>query len=174
MKASILFTATAAALTATPAFAEWMLDNGVAIVSPVSNNSTMELLAVSCGDPYMVEVFSRGGPVQPDPAAEGAPADYFYQPGKVEARIDGRAFPLTAAASGAAVVLFSRGTAAQNHMAPIDTAFVDALKDGIMLTLAFDVTPDANAVDGSPYETMADFPLEGSRAVLDEALTGCD
>lgn len=163
-----------AAGAASPALAEWQVDNGVAIVSPTANNSTMELLAISCGDPYLVEVYSRGGPVRPD-AEGGTPveADYFYQPGKVEARIDGAAFALAAAGSDAAVVLFAEGTAAQNHLAPVARAFIEALKDGTVLVLAFDATPEPNAQDDSPHETVAEFPLAGSRAALDEALAGC-
>lgn len=154
-----------------PALAEWQVDSGVAIVSPAANNSTMELLAVSCGDPYQVEVYSRGGPVRPDGAA--VEADYFYKPGKVEARIDGKAFALAAAGSDAAVVLFAQGKAADNHLAPVGADFIDALKGGATLTLAFDVTPDANAQDGSPHETVADFPLAGARAALEETLASC-
>lgn len=154
-----------------PAAAEWRVDNGVAIVAPAATNGTMELLAISCGDPYQVEVYSRGGPVRPEGAA--AEADYFYKPGKVEARIDGAAFALAAAGSDAAVVLFAEGTAAQNHLAPVARAFIEALKDGTVLVLAFDATPEPNAQDDSPHETVAEFPLAGSRAALDEALAGC-
>jgi hypothetical protein len=158
----------------TPSLAEWMLDNGVAIVAPTANNSTMELLAISCGDPIQVEVYSRGGPVRPEPVVDdGAAADYFYLPGKVQARVDGQVFALVAAGSEAAVVLFGEGTAAQSHMADIDPAFVAALKTGTTLTLAFDVTPEANAADGTAHETMADFPLAGSSAALDAALASC-
>ena len=131
----------------------------------------MELLAISCGDPVMVEVYSRGGPVKPEAGAETV--DYFYKPGMVQARIDGAVFPLTAAGSDAAVVLFAEGTAAQNHMAPIDPAFIAALKGGTMLTLAFDVTAETNAADGTAHETLADFPLSGSTAALDAALAAC-
>ena len=122
----------AAALVATsPAFAEWQVDGGVAIVAPTANNSTMELFAVSCGDPYQVEVYSRGGPARPDVEGGGADGvDYFYQPGKVEARIDGVVFKLAAAGSDAAVVLFSEGKAADRHLAPLGAAFVAALKGG--------------------------------------------
>jgi hypothetical protein len=166
------------AATAT-ARAEWQVDNGVAIVAPTANNSTMELLAISCGDPYQVEVYSRGGPVRPDPdtGANGggaaAETDYFYKPGKVEARVDGKRFALAAAGSEAAVVLFMQGKAAQSYLAPVTAAFIDALKDGASLTLAFDVTDAANAQDGTAYETTAEFPLAGSREALEEALASC-
>lgn len=156
---------------ATPALAEWRLDEGVAIVSPTGGNSTAELLVVACGDPYQVEVISRGGPVLPD-GGEAVEADYFYAPGKVEARIDGRRFPLAAAGSGAAVVLFAEGSAAESHLAPIDPSFIAAMKAGTTLTLAFDITPQANA-DGTLHETVAEFPLAGSTAALDAALASC-
>lgn len=112
--------------------------------------------------------------MRPD-ADSGTPveADYFYQPGKVEARIDGRTFPLAAAGSDAAVVLFAQGKASENHLAPVTTPFIEALKGGTLLTLAFDVTSEANAQDGTPHETVAEFPLAGSRAVLEEALASC-
>ncbi len=164
----------AALLLPSPALAEWMLDNGVAIVSPSANNSTMELLAISCGDPYQVEVYSRGGPVRPEPADASVETDYFYKPGKVQARIDGQVFPLAAAGSEAAVVLFAEGTAAEGHMADIDAAFIAALKSGTSATLAFDVTPDTNAADGTPHETVADFPLAGSTAAIEGALATCN
>ena len=167
----IAFGAIAAATP--PAFAEWQVDNGVAIVAPTTNNSTMELLAISCGDPYQVEVYSRGGPVRPDTGDAATEADYFYMPGKVEARIDTKRFALAAAGSDAAVVLFSQGKPSENHLAPIERAFIEALKEGTTLVLAFDVTAEANAQDGTPHETLAEFPLNGSRAVLDEALSGC-
>ena len=155
-----------------PAVADWQVDNGVAIVAPETNNSTIELLAVACGDPYQVEIYSRGGPVRPEGGTEGsAEADYFYLPGKVEARIDGRVHRLAAAGSGAAVVLFAEGSAADNHLAPLGRDFIAALKDGASLTLAFDVTPHAQ--DGGPHETVATFPLAGARAALDEALASC-
>jgi len=158
---------------AAAAQAEWRLDQGVAIVSPTENNSTMELFAVSCGDPYFVEVYARGGPVRPEPLDETLQADYFYTPGKVQARIDGQVFAMTAAGSDAAVVLFAEGTAAGGYMAPVPKSLIAALRSGASLTLAFDITGDANAVDGTPHETFASFPLSGSAAALDAALASC-
>lgn len=160
-------------LAVLPASAEWLLDGGVAIVSPTGGNSNMELLAVHCGDPYHVEVLARGGAVAPDAGDTTENADYFYQPGKIEARIGGQAFPLVAAGSDSAVVLFAQGTAAQNYMAPIRQDLIAAMKAGATLTLAFDLTPQANAADGTPHETFAEFPLAGSSAALDTALAGC-
>ena len=110
--------------------------------------------------------------MRPEGGAEGeAEADYFYKPGKVQARVDGQVFALSAAASDGAVVLFAEGTPAQDHLAPIGAPFIEALKTGTTLTLAFDVTPDA--IDGNPHETVADFPLAGSAAALDAALAAC-
>ena len=159
-------------LACLPAHAEWMLDGGVAIVAPSGGNSNIELVVVSCGDPYHLEVLARGGAVAPEAGGEGQ-SDYFYQPGKIEARIDGQAFALVAAGSDAAVVLFAQGTAAQDHMAPVGKALITAMKAGTTLTLAFDITSQKNADDGTSYETFAEFPLAGSAAVLDTALAGC-
>lgn len=156
--------------SASPASTEWLLDEGVAIVEPAETNSTIELMAVLCGDPFFVEVYSRGGPVMPE--AGDVSAEYFYLPGKVRAVIDGKAFPLAAAGSGAAVVLFAEGAKADNYLAPVRPEFIEALKSGSAMTLGFDITP-ANAADGSPFETFAMFPLEGARAVLNQALAEC-
>lgn len=153
-----------------PAFAEWRLDEGVAIVEPTETNGTIELLAVLCGDPVQVEIYSRGGPVMPETG--DVPADYFNVPNKVRAVIDGRPFPLAAGGSEAAVVLFAEGSKAEGYLAPIRPDFVEALKSGSAMTLGFDITPE-NAADGSPFETFAVFPLEGSRAILDQALSSC-
>ena len=174
-KVGLAFAAALAAFfaAATPALAEWQVDNGVAIVAPAATNSTMELLAISCGDPYQVEVYSRGGPVRPEGSDAAVATDYFYKPGKVEARIDGKAFALAAAGSDAAVVLFAQGNAGQNHLAPVAAAFIEALKGGTTLTLAFDVTGEANAQDGTAHETIAEFPLAGAREALEEALASC-
>ena len=160
-------------IAAHPASAEWLLDGGVAIVSPTGGNSNVELLVVHCGDPYHVEVLARGGAVRQDTGDEAAAADYFYKPGKVQARVNGQTFPLVAAGSDAAVVLFAEGPAARNHMAPITSDLVAALKAGEMLTLAFDITPQANGSDGTAHETFAEFPLAGSATILETALAGC-
>jgi hypothetical protein len=158
------------ALSPSVAHAEWRLDEGVAIIEPAATNSTIELLAVLCGDPFQLEVYSRGGPVMPESA--DVPADYFYLPGKVRALVDTTAFPLTAAGSDAAVVLFAEGAKSDNYMASIPISLIEALKGGTSLTLGFDIT-GTDAADGSAFETFASFPLEGSRAVLDEALKDC-
>jgi hypothetical protein len=169
MKKAVLALALFAA--STPVHAEWRLDEGVAIVEPSTTNGTVELLALMCGDPVHVEIYSRGGPVLPD-GDDTAKAEYFYLPGKVRALVDSRPYPLAAAASDEAVVLFAEGSKAQNYLAPLRADFIEELKTGGELTLGFDITP-ANAADGSPFETTATFPLEGSRAAIDEALAGC-
>lgn len=159
-------------IAALPAHAEWRLDSGVAIVAPSAGNSNIELLVVHCGAPYHIEVLARGGAVQPDAGGEEQD-DYFYKPNKVQIRVDGQAFPMVAAGADVAVVLFAQGTPAQDHMAPVGQAMIAAMKAGTALTLAFDITPQPNGADGTPYETFAEFPLAGSEAVLDEALAGC-
>ncbi|MBN9036544.1 MAG: hypothetical protein J0H53_10765 [Rhizobiales bacterium] len=169
--AAIVPTAALLCALAAAAHAEWRLDEGVAIVEPTQTNGTVELLAVMCGDPVHVELYSRGGPVLPDGDA-AAKAEYFYLPGKVRAMVDGQPFPLAAGASDETVVLFAEGTKAENYMAPLRADFIEAIKSGRELTLGFDVTP-ASGADGSPFETTATFPLEGSRGMIDQALAGC-
>jgi hypothetical protein len=169
----VIAAATLAALAwIVPVQAEWRIDQGTAIVSPSETNSTAELLVVSCGDPYLLEIFARGGPVKPVPAASDFEADYFYKPQKVIAVIDGTIFPMSAAGSGAAVVLFAQGTAEQDYLAPVPRSFLGALRGGTSLSIAFDIEP-ASAADGTPHETYARFPLEGSADALDDALAGC-
>ncbi len=153
-----------------PAHAQWRLDNGVAIVEPAETNSNMELVALVCGDPYQLEVYARGGPVQP--ADQEVAADYFYKPNKVRATIDGQAFKLTAAGSDGAVVLFGEGSKAQSYMDKLPAALVQALMAGKTLTLGFDITA-ANNADGSPFETIAVFPLTGSREAIEATLSAC-
>lgn len=169
--AAVLSLVASMPLAASPAFAaEWRLDDGVAIVEPAETNSNIELVALMCGDPYQLEIYARGGPVQP--AGQEPAADYFYLPGKVRASVDGQAFKLVAAGSDGAVVLFGEGGKAQNHMGDVPRALVEALKGGQAFTLGFDITAAANA-DGSPFETVAVFPLTGSRAAIETALAGC-
>lgn len=150
--------------------AEWRVDEGVAIMEPAQTNANIELVALMCGDPYQFEVYARGGPVMPD--GQEVAADYFYKPGKVRAVVDGQAFKLVAAGSDGAVVLFGEGSRAQNYMGDVPRSLVEALKGGETLTLGFDVTP-ANNADGSPFETLAVFPLTGSRVAIETALAGC-
>lgn len=157
-------------MLATPAAAEWRLDNGVAIVEPAETNANIELVALMCGDPYQLEVYARGGPVMP--ADQEIEVDYFYKPGKVLATVDGQSFRLAAAGSDGAVVLFGEGSAAQSYLGEVPKALIEAMKGGSTLRLAFDVTAASNA-DGSPHETVAVFPLTGSRDAIQAALATC-
>ena len=153
-----------------PAAAEWRIDEGVAIVEPSETNSNIELVAILCGDPFQLEVYARGGPVLP--ADQEVEADYFYKPDRVRAIIDNQLYRLTAAGSDGAVVLFGEGSAAESYMGRLPFPMIETLKAGKTFTLAFDITP-ANNADGSPHETLAVFPLEGSRAALDQVLGTC-
>lgn len=169
--AAIVPTAALLCALAAAAHAEWRLDEGVAIVEPTRTNATVELLAVMCGDPVHVEIYARGGPVLPDGDA-AAKAEYFNLPGKVRATVDGRAFPLAAGTSDETVVLFAEGAKADHYTVPLRADFIEAIESGRELTLGFDVTP-ANGADGSPFETTATFPLDGSRDMIGQALAGC-
>lgn len=159
-----------AVLVSAPALAEWRLDEGVAIVEPSQTNSTIELMALLCGDPVQLEIYSRGGPVMPD--SGDVQADYFNLPGKVRAVVDNVPFPLAAGGADETVVLFAEGTKAEGYLAPLRPDFIDALKSGKEATLGFDITP-GKAADGSAFETTATFPLEGAGAIIDQALAGC-
>lgn len=133
-------------------------------------NSTLAALTIGCGDPFQIELHATdGGPVLP---RAGGTADYFYRPGKIIASVDDHDWPLVAAASDVAVVLFSEGTVAENHLAPLDRRLIEALRDGHRLVLYFDITA-ANAADGSPFETFAAFSLDGAQDTLAVALDGC-
>jgi hypothetical protein len=158
------------AFAATSALAEWRVDNGLAVVEPAETNSNLQLFAVACGDPFQLELYAENGPVLPQ--VWDGPADYFYQPGKIIATIDGRDFPLVAAGSEYAVVLYSEGTVAENHMAPVDRELIRAMRAGATLTFHFDISA-ANASDGSPYETFARVPLAGAADALGSALAAC-
>lgn len=171
MKIVPLFLGTLALLAgASAASDEWRLDDGVAIVEPSATNSNMELVAVLCGEPVQIEVYARGGPVMP--ADQELAADYFYKPDRVRATVDGQSFKLVAAGSDGAVVLFGQGSAAQNYLGDLPRALIEAMKGGTTLTLGFDITA-ANNADGSPFETIGVFPLDGSRAAIETALAGC-
>lgn len=161
-----------ALLMAAPAaaMADWRVDEGVAIVEPTQTNANIELLAISCGDPVMVEVYARGGAVQPD--GKEVQADYFYKPGKVRAVVDGKPVALVAAGSDGAVVLFAEGEASASYMAPVTRTFAATLAAGKQLSLEFDITPEKGK-GGSAFETMAVFPLNGAKGALDEALRPC-
>lgn len=155
-----------------PAVAEWRLDEGNAIAIPSGRGtSNIEAIVISCQDPYIFEVYAEGGPVRP--LAGGVEVDYFYQPDRIRAVVDGASFPFVAAGSGDAVVLFSEGTAEESYMGNNDPAFIDALKAGVEMRLAFDIVDGATDGDGSAYETYALFPLAGAADALGGALADC-
>lgn len=158
----------ALALLCHPAAAEWRIDGSAAIVSPSATNGTIELLAITCGQPFAMEVLARGGGVAP--AGGSADPTYLMAPGRVEARVDGRSFPLMTEAAEGAVLLH---TESAGRAGPIGADLVEAVRSGSMLTLAFDLVPDVPGADGSAHETFAEFPLQGSADALQAALAGC-
>lgn len=155
---------------ASPALA-WENVDGGSMTRPVETNSNVEALYVHCLDGPALDLYAKdGAPVLP---ADGSgQADYFYKPGAVRAEIDGKFFPLVAAGSDIAVVLFSEGTAAQNYMAPVDIALFDAMFVGRTLTISLDITPAA-AADGSPLETFVRFDLQGAGPFINDAIDPC-
>jgi len=162
--------ALAIVLAAFPASA-WEKAEGGAMARPVETNSNVEALFVHCLDGPALDLYAKdGAPVLP--AAGGAEADYFYKPGAVRAEVDGKFFPLVAAGSDIAVVLFSEGEAAQGYMAPLDIALFDAIFAGRTLTISLDITPAA-AADGSPLETFVRFDLAGSGPYINDAIAPC-
>ncbi len=170
MKLHWLSTALLLAATSTVAHAQWRAQAQQAVAAPQSTNSTLAALTVGCGDPFRIALHTAdGAPVLPQ---AGGAADYLYRPGKIIASVDDHDWPLVAAASDIAMVLFSEGTVAENHLAPLDRQLIDALRQGRRLVLYFDIT-DANAADGSPFETFAAFSLDGAQDTLAVALDGC-
>lgn len=151
--------------------APWELENGIATTTPSASNSNIVQLEVGCGDPYHLGVFTEHGPVL---GREGTgEADYFYEPGRIQAVIDGAEFPLVAAGSGDAVVLLGEGTAEENYLADLEESFITTIKQGSELLLRFDLSPE-NAADGTPFETYALFLLPGAEEAIDKALEDCD
>lgn len=173
MRTLLALSPTAALLTLTPAFAQvaWVAVEGGVTAKPNWTNSTIEMIMLHCMDGPALDVYSRNdGPVLPDDGKDHV-ADYFYRQAGVRGVVDGMRFPLSAAGSDIAVVIFAEGTEAENYLAPLDPAFVRAITYGSQLTLAFDVTPEPGP-DGSPFETWATFPLEGASEIIEGAL-GC-
>ena len=149
----------------------WRFEHGAAFAQPSESNSNIFRLEIGCGEPYRLAVYTDRGPVLPaDGQGEG---DYFYKPGRIEAEVDGGSFPLVAAGSDDAVVLFGEGTAEQGYMADPDPELLSAIRQGAQLTLLFDITSAANAETDSPHETFARFPLQGADEVIAQALAGC-
>lgn len=164
--------ALAASLTATGAFAsDWETVSDTAFTRVLETNSTMVALAVQCGDEMKLEIYAANdGPIFH--ADTGETSEFQYQPGKVLAIIDGKAFPLAAAGAEATTVLFSEGNPAQNYLAPISPQLAAALRDGSSLELRFDLLPEA-APDGSPHETFGRFSLNGAAEAMDSTGPYC-
>ncbi|GGA70560.1 hypothetical protein GCM10011385_25510 [Nitratireductor aestuarii] len=150
--------------------AAWKFEDGVATTTPSASNSNIVQLELGCGDPYHFGVFTEHGPVlTKDGRGE---SDYFYEPGRIQAVIDGAEFPLVAAGSGDAVVLLAEGSQEDNYLADIDDSFIETIKQGSELLLRFDIVPE-NAADGSPFETYSLFTLPGAKEAIEEALKDC-
>jgi hypothetical protein len=161
-----------AMLTAAPALAGWDKVDGGVTSKPVETNSTIEALHIHCLEGPAIDLYSRDlGPVR---SLEGgsAEADYFYKPGMISADVDGQKFPLVAAGSDEAVVLFSEGEEAKGYLAPLDRALFAAMASGKMLMLSFDISP-AKGPDGSAHETFARFDLTGAGTLIGDAVKGC-
>ncbi|MGD9914053.1 MAG: hypothetical protein AB7S80_08220 [Rhizobiaceae bacterium] len=158
-------------LAASPALAAWEKAEGGSMVKPTQTNSNIEALFVHCLEGPAIDLYATdNAPVLP--AEGGGDADYFYKPGVIRADVDGKQFPLVAAGSDIAVVLFSEGTAEESYLAPIDFALIDAMFAGRTLTIALDITP-ANGKDGSPFETFASFDLTGAGPLINDAIAPC-
>lgn len=160
-----------ALLASAPALAAWEKVDGGVTAKPVETNSTIEALYVHCLEGPAIDLYSRDmGPVLP--LDGGAEADYFYKPGMISADVDGQKFPLVAAGSDEAVVLFSQGEEAKGYLAPVDGALFSAMAAGKVLTLSFDISPAAGA-DGSNLETFAQFDLAGAGTLIGDAVKAC-
>ena len=160
-----------ALLTTAPALAGWDKVDGGVTAKPVETNSTIEALHIHCLEGPAIDLYSKDlGPVRP--LEGGTEADYFYKPGMISADVDGQKFPMVAAGSDEAVVLFSQGEEAKGYLAPVDRALFAAMAAGQMLTLSFDISPAAGA-DGSNLETFARFDLAGGGALIGEAVKAC-
>lgn len=151
--------------------AAWRFEDGMATTTPEVSNSNIVQLELGCGDPYHFGVFTEHGPVLTRDG-QGEP-DYFYEPGRIQAVIDGNEFPMVAAGSGDAVVLLKEGSQEDNYLADIDESFIETIRQGSELLLRFDLLPE-NAPDGSPFETYAMFRLQGGQEAIEEALKDCN
>ena len=160
-----------AMLAATSALAAWEKVDGGVTAKPSETNSTIEALHIHCLEGPAIDLYSHDlGPVRP--LDGGAEADYFYKPGMISADVDGQKFPLVAAGSDEAVVLFSQGEEAKGYLAPVDRALFEAMAGGKVLTLSFDISA-ATGADGSGFETFARFDLAGAGALVEEAVKAC-
>jgi hypothetical protein len=161
-----------AMLTTAPALAGWDKVDGGVTGKPVETNSTIEALHIHCLEGPAIDLYSRDlGPVRPLEGG-GVEADYFYKPGMISADVDGQKFPMVAAGSDEAVVLFSQGEEAKGYLAPVDRALFAAMAAGQMLTLSFDILPAAGAA-GSKLETFARFDLADAGALIGDAVKAC-
>ena len=160
-----------AMFAAGPALAGWDKVDGGVTAKPATTNSSIEALHIHCLEGPAIDLYSKDlGPVRP---LEGAAEhDYFYKPGMISADVDGQKFPMVAAGSDEAVVLFSQGEEAKGYLAPVDRALFAAMAVGQTLTLSFDITPAAGA-DGSSLETFARFDLAGAGALIADAVRAC-
>ena len=124
-----------ASLAAAPAIAGWEKVDGGVTAKPDETNSTIEAMHIHCLEGPAIDVYSHDlGPVRP--LDGGAEPDYFYKPGMISADVDGKQFPLVAAGSDDAVVLFSQG---ERGARPISSRSTGAVRgDGRR--------PDADAV----------------------------
>jgi hypothetical protein len=155
-----------------PAHAAWVEKYGGAFAEPTETNSTILGIMLHCVDGAVLDVYSKDdGPALP---ADGSAteADYFYKAGAVRAEVDGKAFPLAAAGSDIAVVLFSEGEEEKSYLTPLYAEVIDALAAGKTLTLSFDVS-STNGPDGSPFDTWARFDLTGATKLIYEATASC-
>lgn len=156
---------------ATPS-AAWESTEGGAVARPRETNTTILGISVHCVEGPVIAVYSKDdGPVLPagDPKAT---ADYFYRPGAVRALVDGKAFPLAAAGSDDAVVLFTEGEEAHSYLAPLDLGLIAAMRGGKSLSLEFDITA-AKAGDGTALESFARFDLAGASTAIGAAVKAC-
>ncbi|WP_019171344.1 hypothetical protein [Pseudaminobacter salicylatoxidans] len=154
-----------------PALAEWKpLDDGVTS-APSDTNSTIQAIVLHCVDGAVIDVYSGGdGTIRP--LSGGEVEDFFYKPGFIRAVVDDQVFPIVAAGSGDAVVLFSEGEKQDGYQAPLDPALVAALGTGELLTLNFDLNPTTGS-DGSTFESFASFDLTGGGQLIRDAIGNC-
>ena len=166
--------ATLLALLVLPSAAQaaWETTEGGAVSRPAETNTTIIGISVHCVEGPVIAVYSKdNGPVLPA-AGPKAQADYFYKSGAVRAVVDGKAFPLAAAGSDDAVVLFSEGAEAQSYLAPLDLKLIAAMRGGKQLALEFDIT-SAKAGDGNVLESSARFDLTGAGKAIGAAVKPC-
>jgi hypothetical protein len=131
---------------------------------PEETTGAIEAAVIRCRQDLVIGVITPKRRLRPerDFSEEEALFDDIY--GKVEARIDGRAFELGAvgASDEATIYIFPRRP----------FLFLEALHDAQSLELAFDILPE-RARGGAGFETTARFDTEGLTAALREAGRSC-